>query len=263
MLQFEHTNLGGDQMHLTNFTLYMDEYLAIHEISDYPDAFNGLQVQGNLEIQRVALAVDACSSTIQMAIDSDAQLLVVHHGLFWGQKAPITGSYYSRLNLLIKSGIALYSCHLPLDAHPEVGNNHVLARQLGLQITGGFGRHQEAFLGVEAQGELTRDELTNRISSTLSITPNVIPTGPKQLRRIGIITGGAGSYIEEAADAGLDTLLTGEGAHHHYFSAEERGVNLIFAGHYATETVGILALQKHIEDRLNLSTCFLSHPTGL
>ncbi len=250
-------------MHCRELVAYLDEYLALAEVPDFPDAFNGLQVEGRAEVQRVAVAVDACQATIDQAVMREADMLLVHHGLFWGQHAPVTGAYYRRLSALIKNDLSLYSCHLPLDAHPEVGNNHVLARQLGLTVGGMFAEREGASLGVWADTQLPLSELVRRVEETLNVQPLVIPTGPATARRIGIITGGAASYIGEAARIGCDTFLTGEGAHHTYFEAEEQGINLIYAGHYATETVGVRALAAHLERQFGLETLFLHHPTGL
>ena len=248
---------------LSELTAYLNDYLAIQDVPDFRDAFNGLQVEGRPEIRRIGVAVDACAATIEMAAANSADLLIVHHGLFWGAKAPITGSYYRRLAGLIQNGIALYSCHTPLDAHPEVGNNAVLTRMLELEPSGRFGTVEGVPLGLWAETEQPREAFVERVGRALGATPFTIPRGPETVRRVGIVTGGAGSLIAEAAALGLDTFLTGEGAHHTYFEAEERGLNVLYAGHYATETVGVRALGKHLEARFGLEWTFLDHPTGL
>lgn len=242
---------------------YLDDYLAVRDVPDWKDAFNGLQVEGRAEVRRIAVAVDACLATIAQAVAGNADLMIVHHGLFWGAKAPVTGAYYRRLALLLKNDLALYSCHTPLDAHPEVGNNHVLARKLGLEPTGRFGEVEGVPIGVFAETEMTRDAFIVRVREALGVSPLVIATGPETVRRVGIITGGAGSWIDRAAAQGLDTFLTGEGAHHTYFEAEERGLNVLYAGHYATETVGVQALADHLRVRFGLETFYIDHPTGL
>lgn len=250
-------------MKLSDLSAYLDDYLDISCITDYRGAYNGLQVEGTRDVRRVAVAVDAAIATIEQAVDGGADLMIVHHGLFWGATAPVTGAYYRRLSRLIGNGVALYSCHLPLDLHPEVGNNHVLARQLGLEVGGRFGEHEGVPIGVWSDTQTSRNELVKRVKSVLAIEPLVIATGPEEIRRIGIITGGAGSQIADAQRAGCDTFLTGEGPHHTYFEAEERGLNVLYAGHYATETVGVKALAAHLEERLGLETFFIDHPTGL
>lgn len=250
-------------MLLNELVAYLNDYLDMARIPDYKEAYNGLQVEGRPEVRRVAFAVDACLATFEQAIAAGADLLIVHHGLFWGTKAPVTGAYYQRLSLLLKNDLALYSCHLPLDVHPEIGNNHVLARQLQLSVSGLWDSMEGVPVGVYADTDLPREEFVRRVRDVLQIEPKVITTGPATVRRVGIITGGAGSRIANAARAGIDTFLTGEGAHHTYFDAEELGVNVIYAGHYATETVGVKALGAHLQQRFGLETLFLDHPTGL
>jgi dinuclear metal center YbgI/SA1388 family protein len=250
-------------MRLKELTAYLDDYLAIHDVPDEKNAFNGLQVEGRVEVQRVAVTVDACLATIEAAAQENADLMIVHHGLFWGSKAPVTSAYYRRLATLIKNDLALYSCHMPLDAHPEVGNNHVLARRLGLEVGGLFAEYEGVPIGVWAETEMPRAELVHRLRETLGIAPHVIATGPETVRKVGLITGGAGTWIDRAAQIGCDTFITGEGPHYTYFEAEERGMNAIYAGHYATETVGVQALAAHLEQRFGLETFFIDHPTGL
>lgn len=249
---------------LTNELIdYLNDYLRIDGIGDYKDAYNGLQVEGAREVTKIAIAVDACKYTIQAAVDLSAQMLLVHHGLFWGIKAPITGNYYQRLALLIKNDLALYSCHLPLDAHLEVGNNHVLIRRLGLEAAGNFAEFEGVPLGVVSETSLALSVLLERVRETLEIDPFVIAKGPSIVKRLGVITGGGSSFIAEAASRGIDTLLTGEGPHHSYFDAEEYGMNVIYAGHYATETVGVKALGAHLTERFGIDCLFIHHPTGL
>ena len=242
---------------------YLNDYLALREIPDYKEAYNGLQVEGRREIRRVAVAVDAAAFTIDRALEADADLLLVHHGLFWGAKVPITGMVHRRLAPIIKRDLNVYSCHLPLDVHPEVGNNHVLARMLGLEPAGTWGDFEGVPIGVWAEAQMPRDEFVRRVSDVLNVSPLVVPAGPEITQRIGILTGGGGSLIGKALGAKIDTYLTGEGAHHTYFDAEERGLNLIYAGHYATETVGVRALARHLEARFGLETVWIDHPTGL
>ncbi len=246
-----------------DLTAYLDDYLAIEVVPDWKEAYNGLQVEGTSEVQRLALAVDACLYTIERAAAGQAQMLLVHHGLFWGTKAPVTGSYHRRLSALIKNDLNLYSSHTPLDAHIEVGNNAVLARLLELPISGRWGRVQGVPLGVYCDCTLSRTELSARLVGTLGAVPHLIATGPDQTRRIGIITGAASSSIDEAVAAGIDTFITGEAPHHAYFDAEESGINLVLSGHYATETVGIKALGIHLQERFGLESFFIDHPTGL
>lgn len=245
---------------LKELVAYLDDYLQTATIPDYSGAYNGLQVEGKERVQRVAVAVDACLYTIERAIEAEADLLIVHHGLFWGKTAPITGTHYRRIERLIRHRLAVYSSHLPLDVHPEVGNNAVLARRLGFTPAGNFLEYKGCPLGVVAETEISLAELGRRIEETLGIVPQIIAKGKEGVGRIGICTGGAGSMGQEAFGYGVNTFLTGEGPHHAYFDAEELGFNLVYAGHYATETVGVQALASHLESLFHLETLFIDHP---
>ena len=252
-------------MRLSELTRYLDDYLRLgDEVADPPEAMNGLQVEsGKDEVTRIATAVDACEATIRMAAEQRADLLLVHHGLFWGGPRPLVGPAYARVAGLIKGGVALYSAHLPLDRHPEVGNNAVLARLLDITPRGEFGSYHGAPIGVWGDVDLPRDELARKLGAVLGAAPRLLPFGPERARRVGIVTGAGGSLIPQAAAAGLDTYITGEGQHWTYFDAEELGVNVFYAGHYATETVGVKALAEHVSRKFSLPWVFLDHPTGL
>lgn len=250
-------------MRLSDLTQYLDQYLSTAVIADYPNALNGLQVANRADIRKVAVAVDVCAATIRMAAEAQAQLLLVHHGLFWTGPRPLVGPQYDRVSGLLAADIALYSSHLPLDLHAEVGNNPVLAGKLDVSVKGGFGKLHGAIIGVWGEAKGTRDEFVSRVGTLLGVTPRSLPFGPAQVNRVGIVTGAGGSLIGEAAAAGLDTFLTGEGVHHSFFDAEELKINVIYAGHYATETVGVRALADHLGTRFGLATVFLDHPTGM
>ena len=242
---------------------YLDAYLRISEIGDYPEAINGLQVENSGSVARLAVAVDACQAVIDRASVLGADLLLVHHGLFWRGLEPLTGRHGLRVRKLVQSDTALYSAHLPLDLHPDVGNNAVLARMLRLRGVEPFAETKGQAIGLSGQLSLSLRDFTARVSSSLGVEPRVIAAGPDRVDRVGVVTGGGGSFIERARDAGLDTYLTGEGAHHTYFDAEEWGLNVVYAGHYATETVGVKALAEHIEARFSLPWDFIDHPTGM
>jgi len=250
-------------MRLTELVGYLDDFLRVPEVPDYPKAHNGLQVAGGREIRRVALTVDACLATIRAAVECHADLLIVHHGLFWEDTVPLTGRFYARLQPLFASGMALYSCHLPLDVHPEVGNNAMLCRLLALTPCETFARFEGIDTGLIATARTTREALRAELDELLGTSTRVIACGPEDIRRIGVVTGSGASTASEAAARGCDSLITGEGAHHAYFLAEEAGINVFLAGHYATEAVGINALQRHLTDHLNLDCIFIEHPTGL
>lgn len=251
-------------MNLVELARYLDDHLRVSEVRDAREALNGLQVESRRgTVSRVAVAVDACAATIDLAAAAGADLLLVHHGLFWGGLRPVTGPQYRRLAALIQHDIAVYSAHLPLDCHPDLGNNPVLARQLGVSIRGDFGMYEGQSIGVWGEVSLGREALLDRIRELLGGTPRLLPFGPEHVARVGIITGAGARAIPQAAAAGLDTFITGEGPHWSFFDAEELGVNVVLAGHYATETVGVKALAAHLETRFGLPWVFLDHPTGL
>jgi dinuclear metal center YbgI/SA1388 family protein len=242
---------------------YLDRYLDIANVPDYEGAYNGLQVASSGRVERVAAAVDASERTVVEAVRRGCDLLLVHHGLFWRGGAPVTGRMYRRLRPLLTADVAVYSAHLPLDVHEEVGNNAVLARALGITLEGRFGSYRGADLGWWGRLDVKREVLAARLDETLGGRVRMLAFGPEVLRTVGVITGGAGSLIESAAQAGLDAYITGEGAHHTYFDAEEGGMNVFFGGHYATETWGVRALAAHLESHFGLPWEFIDHPTGL
>jgi dinuclear metal center YbgI/SA1388 family protein len=245
---------------------YLDRYLRVGEVPDEPGALNGLQAENQSgSVCRIVAAVDASLATIETAACEEPCLLLVHHGLFWDGNIPLTGRRYRRIRALLENDIALYSAHIPLDVHTEVGNNYVLARQLGLGALEFFDLYRGIPLGVKGRLEkpVPRDEFVARVQTLLGSPAKLMPGGPELSDRVGIITGGAGSRIAAAQSAGVDTYVTGEGAHHTYFDAMEFGVNAIYAGHYATETVGVKALAEHCAGKFGLPWEFHDHPTGL
>lgn len=251
-------------MRLDTLVSYLDDYLRVgEEVADAPEALNGLQVGNSGEITRLAAAVDVCEATVRMAAEQHADCLLVHHGLFWGGLRPLAGPAYRRVAGLIKGNIALYSAHLPLDRHPQIGNNSVLARLLGITVRGEFGSYHGAPIGVWGEYTGKRDELSWTLTKALGTASRLLPFGPERVQRVGVVTGAGGSLIPQAAAAGLDTYVTGEGQHWTFFDAEELGVNVFYAGHYATETVGVKALAEHLSRKFDIPWLFLDHPTGL
>lgn len=246
---------------LSDIVAWLDRYLRIAEIPDYPNALNGLEVENSGAVSRVVAAVDASVATVAGARGGD--LFLTHHGLFWEGNRPITGRRYRGVGTLIRADAALYSAHLPLDLHAEVGNNPLLARALGASLTGRFGSYQGVAIGVTGRLAIARRELVARVAAVVGGAPKLIAGGPAQLRRIGVLTGAGGSDIAEAVAAGCDTLVTGEGAHHTWHDAMELGINVIYAGHYATETFGVQALAARVAARFALPWGFLDIPTGL
>jgi dinuclear metal center YbgI/SA1388 family protein len=251
-------------MQLSDLTTYLNTELRIVEIADYGPALNGLQMQNAKgEVTKVIAAVDACLPVIRKAIALRADLLLVHHGMFWSGLQPVTQSVFEKHRLCIENNLAIYSAHLPLDAHPTLGNNAVLMRALGLEPSGTFQPYKGTDIGLRAEAEVPRDELVARLKQATGAAVHVCPGGPSVARRIGIVTGGAGSEVAAAAALGIDTFITGEGPHWSYTLAEELGINLIYAGHYATETFGVKALAQHVQDKFGLAWEFVDHPTGL
>ena len=255
--------MAGIQVELETVRSYLDSYLDIASIPDEANAVNGLQVGNSGHVTRVGAAVDACQATILMAATRGCDLLLVHHGLFWRGTQPLIDSHFRRVRTLIRNEIAVYSSHIPLDHHAEVGNNAQLARALGLSDIARFGDYQGIALGVCGTLVISRAELVNRCHELLGPKPHLIAGGPEQVQRVGVITGGAGSMIDDAKAAGLDTFITGEGSHYTHFDAEEGGINVVYGGHYATETFGVKALAQHLEQEFGLPWEFIDHPTGL
>jgi dinuclear metal center YbgI/SA1388 family protein len=242
---------------------YCDQLLRTPEIKDYDGAVNGLQVENRGTVSRIAAMVDASLATVSLAIAAKADLLLVHHGLFWGPSHPWTAKRYQLLRALLDHDLAVYSSHLPLDAHPKLGNNAQLCAALGLKGLHSFFAHQGQFIGLQARDRISRAELGARLGRATNGRPLVIPGGPSVCKRIGVVTGGAGSELKKAAQEGVDTFITGEGPHWTYALAEELGLNIFYAGHYATETFGVKALAAQLSRRFNVPWVFLDHPTGL
>lgn len=207
--------------------------------------------------------MDASERSLAAAVADGADLLLVHHGLFWDSRVAVTGRRHRRLSLALANGLAVYAAHLPLDVHPEVGNNFLLARALGVELRGTFGSYRGEPLGRWGELEVRREALAARLDELLGGPVRMIAGGPERIQRIGVVTGSGADLIADARDAGLDTLVTGEGAHHTFFDATEEGVNLYLGGHYATETFGVRALAAHLEERFGLPWRFLDQPTGL
>jgi len=268
-------------MKLESLIQYVDAYLGVPAHPDYPNALNGLQVDGGREaVNLIAAAVDASEASIRAAVEADADLLLVHHGLFWDGLRPLTGRRLRRIRPLVEHGVALYAAHLPLDSHAEVGNCVLLARALGVRPEGRFAVYGGVPIGwwgtldeplpVEQLGKRLLEALDLPGSLPAPLTDaagggrvHLIPGGPQAIERVGVVTGGGGSSIQEAVDMELDALVTGEAAHHAHFDAVELGINVLLGGHYATETFGVKALASHLADRFSLKWLFLDLPTGL
>ncbi|MDX1415881.1 MAG: Nif3-like dinuclear metal center hexameric protein [Candidatus Promineifilaceae bacterium] len=249
-------------MNKKELTNYLDQYLEITTISDYGP--QGLQVEALAqEIQRIALAVDTAPANIKAASSWNADLLLVHHGILWRNVEPIAGPLGERVRLLISNDIHLYAAHLALDAHPVVGNNAVLANMLGVEEREMWCDVMGTKIGVIGQVNISLDNLLALINSGLETTSFVLNHGPSQVRRVAIVSGFGADKVAEAKALGADTLLTGETSHANYWSAADHQINVIFAGHYATETVGVRAIGEHLGARFGLETRFFDFPTTM
>ena len=244
-------------------TRYCDRLLKVSEIDDWSGAVNGLQVENRRGVSHIAAAVDGSLATVQKAADIGADLLLVHHGLFWSSKQPWVGRNYELLQALLQSDMAVYSSHLPLDIHPRFGNNALLAKALGFRSTEPFFFDKGRHIGVKAKVRTTLSSFTSRLAKVLGSDPTVLPGGSENCRSIGIVTGGAGAEMKIAAEDGVDTFVTGEGPHWTYALAEDLGLNVVYGGHYATETFGVRALAEHLAKKYSLQASFVDHPSGL
>lgn len=256
-------------MTLADFCKYLDEILEPENFkSDI--SLNGLQVQNNdidSPIHKVAFAVDACYESVKLSCEQNADVLVVHHGFFWGKPLAVTGCHYKTLNLMMQNNLALYACHIPLDANKEVGNNYGLARRIGLEESSlkEFGQWRGMNIGVKgsfAQG-VTLEQVESLLFMPGEKPLSILPFGKNIIKTVGIISGGAAEEVSDAIEENLDLYITGEVTHQIYHQCLENRINFIAGGHYNTETVGVSLLKKLIEEETNLETVFIDVPTGL
>ncbi|WP_457554632.1 Nif3-like dinuclear metal center hexameric protein [Candidatus Pyrohabitans sp.] len=244
----------------------VEELDSLLKLEEFPgdESANGLQVAGREEVKKVALAVDACSYVFEQAAKLGADFIFVHHGLIWGGVKSIRGTLRNRLRLLLEKELSLYACHLPLDAHPELGNNAQLLKLLGIERRGEFGEYHGRRIGY--WGELPQ---RMSVAGFAALVEERLATRCRlrdfsgYVKRVGVVSGGGWSAIFDAEKIKVDTLLTGEPSHSACSLAEELGVNLIFAGHYDTEKLGVLAVGEHLRGKLALETVFIDHDTGL
>lgn len=246
----------------------LDAELRTADIPEFPGAMNGLQVANDGHVSRVAVAVDASLAAVAEAAILKADLLIVHHGLFWSGVQPIVGIAYQKYRAVLNNNIAVYSTHLPLDAHATLGNNVRLAETLGLAPASGFGRYKGIDIAVAGDCDIESGTLVDRVQAFSaryggSIRTSV-PVDGRRTRRWAIVTGGGASTdtLAEARARGIDTLIVGEGPHHTTVEAQEHDLLIIYAGHYATETLGVQALGAWLEARFGLPWSFLHLPTG-
>ena len=244
---------------LADIVAHCNRTLKPDSLEDWPGAVNGLQVENKGSVSRIAAAVDATPATVKKAAAEGANLLIVHHGLFWNKTHPWTGNRYKLLRLLFDNNIAVYSSHLPLDTHPRLGNNAGLCKALGIRSPKPFFIER----GMRGELDITRASLTKRLAKATGNKPTVLPGGAVRCKKIGVVTGGAGAEMKTAADEGVDTFITGEGQHWTFALAEDLGLNVLYGGHYATETFGVKSLSELLAKKFKLPWTFIDHPTGL
>ncbi len=241
---------------------YLDGYLRVNEIPDYGP--QGLQVEARgQDLKRIALAVDTAPDTITAAAAWHADILLVHHGILWRTVEPITGPLGVRMRLLLENDIHLYAAHLALDAHPVVGNNAVLARMVGAEPKGQWCEVMGTRIGVLAQMDKSMTQMVSELEAQLHVRARVLAHGPPRVHNLAIVSGFGADRVAEAHALGADTLLTGETSHANYYAAADYGMNVIFAGHYATETVGVQALGEHLQNNFDLDVRFFDFPTAM
>jgi len=253
-------------MDVRGFDLWCRSFLQIDALKGIDDSLNGLQVgKRNDRIGKIAFAVDACAETMSRAVGAGADLLFVHHGLFWGAPLRIEGALLERLHLLLESDMGLYACHLPLDMHPVVGNNAVLADLLSLEDRKPFGVYHGVPIGVSGSlpETLSMEALIRKILPDASRPRLVLPPHRPELKNVAIVSGGAPFEAFQAFGTDIDLYITGEPSHSVYHQVLEQGLGFLAAGHYATEVWGVRAVMKKVSSELGLETVFIDLPTGL
>jgi dinuclear metal center YbgI/SA1388 family protein len=240
----------------TSIVQFCDSYVNREAVPDYPGAFNGLQFENSGKVSRIGAAVDASLESIQMAAQEGVNFLVVHHGLFWGSQAPVVDGRFQKYRLLMEHDIAVYSSHLPLDAHPVVGNNASIAALLGAEVQSWDFPYGDHPIAAVVHWEQSRTHLREQLQ-LLFKNPICMEFGPEAIDRIMILSGGGGEAVVSLAAKGYHTLITGEGRQYHYALAQEGALNVYFCGHYATEVFGVQNLAKRVAKEFGLPHYFL------
>ena len=255
--------VSTDGIMRSELVAYLNEYLQIESFLASDSSLNGLVVGGeDKKIGKIGYAVDACQASFDQAVRENVDFLLVHHGLFWGAPLAVTGFHYMRLATLIKHDINLYAAHLPLDAHPEIGNNIQIAKALGLEEIEAFSAYKGQTIGYKGilKEPKTLKEIANRLGYEKTV---LLPFGKEKIQMVGIVSGGASRNISDALSDGLDLYITGEVEHESYHVALEGGINVLGGGHYVTEIYGVRALAEHLRERFGLEAVFIANPTGL
>lgn len=248
---------------------FLDETLRTRDLPDYDAAVNGLQLANSGAVNRIAAAVDFSAEVVDAAAREHADLLIVHHGMFWRGLQPFTGAAFERLRAAVRAELAVYASHIPLDMHAEFGNNVLLAKELQLEHDGPFGQFRDVAIGVTGPCDLATRELVDRAAAyAAQFSTTAVATrfpANRHTHRWAIVTGAGASpaILSEARDRAVDTLIVGEGTHHSAVDAIEQELVVIYAGHYATETLGVRAIAKHAAKQFGLTSTFIAAPTGL
>lgn len=248
---------------------YMQTLLHIAEFTTADPSQNGLQVANSgKKITRLALAVDACMQTIERAAAEHADMLFVHHGLFWNNSPLITKAHYNRIHALLSADIALYAVHLPLDAHPVYGNNAGLAELLHLKNIRPFGNWRGHAIGcsgtcsTQNETSCTLDDILTLLRP-IELEPHILPFGPKEINRIAVLSGAGAGEFQHAISENIDLYITGEIKQEIYHAAYDNRIHVIAAGHYATETLGVQRAAKKLTEDSNIHAFFIDVPTGI
>jgi dinuclear metal center YbgI/SA1388 family protein len=249
---------------LQEIVAFCDHRTRRMDIKDFDGAHNGLQVENNGVVTRIGAAVDAGQFPFEAAVTAGIDFLICHHGLFWTPPIPLTESHYRKIKTALDGNLAVYGAHLPLDAHPEIGNNALLAQALGLEKVGTFLNYEGNDIATIALGpEGGRDKLSASLKALFPDTFQAIEYGSRKPQRIAILTGSGQSAVPQLLKNDIDTLVTGELRQHHFNMAQELGLNLYPCGHYATEVFGVQALAAEVATRFQLEWQFLEQPCTL
>ena len=247
-----------NMVNLMDLVAYCDDRTQLHEVKDFPGAFNGLQIENNGKVSKIGAAVDAGLFPFEKATDCNVDFLIVHHGLFWNSPFPLVGSNHTKIKHCINHNLAVYSSHLPLDCHSEIGNNAILANKLELEKLTGFLNYEGNNIGLLTSCNFDRDELKSRLQNLFPKGFQSIEFGSSEPQRIAILTGSGQSAVDQILESGCDTLITGELKQQHYNYAQENKLNLYLCGHYATEVFGVNELGMELASHFDLPYEFVS-----
>ncbi|MGM0438835.1 MAG: Nif3-like dinuclear metal center hexameric protein [Patescibacteria group bacterium] len=246
---------------LNKIIKFLDDYLQVKEVDD--KSWNGLQVEGSEEVDKIAFCVTAGAEVFKEVLEEDPDLIISHHGIFWKGANPSIKSWMKgRVEPLIKTNTSLYGVHLPLDKHEEVGNNAQLLKKLSIKPKKQFGEIESGYVGW--MGETNQDifDLLDDLEAELDTECKLLNFGSQTVEKVGVVSGSGGKYIYEAMEKDLDLLITGEETDLAEVARDGK-INVIFAGHYATETLGVIALKEKIQKKFSVDTVFLDFPTSL